>query len=108
MSEFKGTTDEWYSVFTTDNKRAVRSSGGLICILTKPSRYPGQDERYERELEENKADQKLISASLNMLKALEKIVEMNRQHAEDEYGDPEKAESWSCVKVAREAIKKAL
>jgi hypothetical protein len=39
-----------------------------------------------------------------MRKALEKIIEMNRQHAEDQYGDANKAESWSCVIVAREAI----
>lgn len=36
--------------------------------------------------------------------ALVKIIEMNRQHAEDQYGDPDKAESWSCVTVAREAM----
>lgn len=36
---------------------------------------------------------------------LVKIIEMNRQHAEDQYGDPEKAESWSCVTVARSALK---
>lgn len=37
---------------------------------------------------------------------LVKIIEMNRQHAEDQYGDPEKAESWSCVTVARMALNK--
>ncbi|EJM92478.1 hypothetical protein [Pseudomonas sp. GM67] len=37
---------------------------------------------------------------------LVKIIEMNRQHAEDQYGDPEKAESWSCVNVARVALNK--
>ncbi|WP_040263715.1 hypothetical protein [Pseudomonas massiliensis] len=37
---------------------------------------------------------------------LVKIIEMNRQHAEDQYGDANKAESWSCVTVAREAMAK--
>jgi hypothetical protein len=32
------------------------------------------------------------------------IIEMNRMHAECQYGDPEKAEAWSCVTVARKAI----
>lgn len=39
--------------------------------------------------------------------ALVKIIEMNRQHAEDQYGDADKAESWSCVTVAREGLKGA-
>lgn len=36
--------------------------------------------------------------------ALIKIIEMNRQQANDQYGDAEKAESWSCITVAREAL----
>src|SRR5690349_15791992 len=40
----------------------------------------------------------------SMKQALEKIIEMNRQNAEDQYGDAEKAESWSCVTVAREGL----
>lgn len=39
-----------------------------------------------------------------LIDALEKIIEMNRQHAEDQYGNPDKAESWGCVKVARNAL----
>lgn len=37
--------------------------------------------------------------------ALTKIIEMNRQHAQDQYGDANKAESWACVTVAREALR---
>jgi hypothetical protein len=36
--------------------------------------------------------------------ALEKIVEMNRQNSLDIYGDPDKAEQWLCVLVARAAL----
>jgi hypothetical protein len=36
--------------------------------------------------------------------ALRKIIEMNRQHAEDQYGDANKAESWACIVVARKAL----
>lgn len=36
--------------------------------------------------------------------ALEKIVEMNRQNSLDIFGDPDKAEQWVCVLVARAAL----
>lgn len=39
-----------------------------------------------------------------LVEAMGKIIEMNRQHAKDEYGDADRAESWACVKVAREAM----
>jgi hypothetical protein len=45
-----------------------------------------------------------VAVDDTMRRALEKIIEMNRQHAEDQYGDAKKAESWSCVIVAREAL----
>lgn len=37
--------------------------------------------------------------------ALLKIIEMNRQYAEDRYGDANKAESWPCIVVARAVLK---
>ncbi|CAN7301926.1 hypothetical protein LJR296_001399 [Cupriavidus necator] len=40
----------------------------------------------------------------NLVAALEKIIEMNRDTARDQHGNADKAESWSCVRVAREAI----
>lgn len=49
---------------------------------------------------------RLDSENQSLRDALVKIIEMNRQHAEDQYGDPEKAESWSCVTVARAALNK--
>lgn len=39
--------------------------------------------------------------------ALVQIIEMNRQHAADQYGDADKAEAWSCVVVARQGLKGA-
>jgi len=38
------------------------------------------------------------------LEALETIIQYNRDHARDQYGDAEKAERWACVVKAREAI----
>ena len=39
--------------------------------------------------------------------ALVQIIEINRQHAEDQYGDANKAESWGCVTIARQGLKGA-
>ncbi|MBP1626926.1 MAG: hypothetical protein H6Q00_1401 [Holophagaceae bacterium] len=36
--------------------------------------------------------------------ALEKIIELNRQHAVDMNGDAKSAERWACVRVARAAL----
>lgn len=47
MKEFKGTKGKWYQTYSINKKRAVRTSGGLICILTSPFLYSDQQERYE-------------------------------------------------------------
>jgi len=60
-----------------------------------------------KEEKETEANAKLIAAAPDMLQALNEIIEYNLQQAEDQYGDREKAESWACVRKAREAIKKA-
>lgn len=39
-----------------------------------------------------------------LVSALQKIIEMNRQQAQDQYGDANKAESWSCIVVAHAAL----
>lgn len=74
MVKFKGSQGKWGCVFTSDKKRAIRNSGGIICVLTKPTRYSGQDERYEKDLEENLNDQRLIAASPLLLNALQDLV----------------------------------
>jgi len=58
MNHSKG---KWESTFNSIKERGVRNSGGFICFLPKPSHYSGQDERYERELKENKANAELIA-----------------------------------------------
>lgn len=37
--------------------------------------------------------------------AAEKVIAWNRQEAEHQYGDANKAESWSCIRELRDAIK---
>lgn len=49
----------------------------------------------------------LLAAAPGLLDALEKIIELNRQWALDQYGDATKAEQMECVRVARAAIAKA-
>ncbi len=70
METSKHTPKPWTSTFTSDGARGVRDWGGFICFLPKPSRYSGQDERYEEELEENKANAQLIATSPELLEAL--------------------------------------
>lgn len=57
--------------------------------------------------DEDRANYTLMSAAPDLLAALEKIVAMNRQHALDQYGNADKAETWACVTTARAAISKA-
>lgn len=49
----------------------------------------------------------LTEIALELILALEFIIAMNRQTAEDQYGDAEKAEKWACVTQSRSAIKSA-
>lgn len=56
---------------------------------------------------DGKANANLIAAAPDLLEAAEKVIEMNRQHSEDQYGDPEKAEGWACVVILRAAIAKS-
>ncbi|EPG8234792.1 hypothetical protein OCG22_002475 [Citrobacter freundii] len=45
-----------------------------------------------------------LAAENSALKlAAKKVIKMNRQHAKDQSGDPDIAESWGCVKVLRKA-----
>lgn len=50
------------------------------------------------------AYREMIQAQTAQKAALQQIIDMNRQHAEDQYGDAEKAEQWACVKAARAAM----
>lgn len=52
----------------------------------------------------SKTVEKLQKERFILRSALEKIIDMNRQHALDQSGDAEKAEAWSCVAVARKAL----
>lgn len=73
--EFKGSKGKWRTTFNSVKERGVRSVGGFVCFLPKPKHYEGQDQRYEDELIEVKANADLIAASKELLKELSNMVE---------------------------------
>jgi len=58
----------------------------------------------ERAMEYLNAAAEAQAHAADLRGALEKIVEMNRQNSLDIFGDPDKAEQWVCVLVARAAL----
>lgn len=61
----KHTPGPWW---VTDS--GVRDRGGYICHITQPTHFQGQDERYEREVGERRANKNLIAAAPEQNKAL--------------------------------------
>ena len=66
----KHTPGPWWSTCQSDNRRAVRDKGGLICTLKRVTRFSEQEDRYEKELDECKANANLIVAAPELLNAL--------------------------------------
>lgn len=52
--------------------------------------------------EESKERDQLAAESAARKSAAKKVIRMNRQHAKDQYGNPDIAESWACVKALRQ------
>lgn len=69
----KHTKGEWYVTKDNANELGVRTRFGYICFLPKPTHYTNQDVRYKEEIEECKANAKLIAAAPEMLEVLESI-----------------------------------
>ena len=92
----------WQVVMASDFDAAQDELAALREELAETQRISQQEE-----LRANEYDTKLVAAeqrNATLIHALLKIIQMNRQHAEDQYGDAEKAESWSCITVARDAL----
>lgn len=96
--KFNGADGNWGCVFTTNKARAVRNKDGLICTLYTPTKYAGQDERYDKELEENRCNQRLIAAAPLMADALIKLLGC--------YSYGEQLTPYD-VKIAKKALKAA-
>lgn len=112
MEEQKFSKSQW-TYRHSESKEAFNVIGSLgenFKIARVPyttfDQYPSKTNDVFKQIAENTA--RLIAAAPDMLRALQKICEMNYQQAEDQYGDREKAKLWSCVNVAEEAINKAL
>lgn len=53
-----------------------------------------------------KAEVEALRADAERLRAsAEKVILFNRDHANDQYGDPNKAEAWACVRELRAALR---
>ena len=66
----KHTPGPWKAVYGTSRKLWVRDSGGFLCFMTEPFRYPNQDGRYAIEILEMEANARLIAAAPDLLEAL--------------------------------------
>ena len=99
----KHTKGEWKPTFNSVKERGVRAVGGFICLLPRPTHYEGQDQRYEDELIEYKANAKLIASAPELLEALNKIVD-----AWDNPLNPSGAWDHVIHGLAKGAIKKAI
>jgi len=106
--EFKGTKGEWkFNDVSMSGKPHYNVIGTALGGKFKIANVPWVDGD-KVDMQEALANAKLIAAAPELLEALQTIIGYNRQEAEDKYGDPDKAESWACVRTARAAITKAL
>lgn len=85
-----------------ETESGVRDRGGLICHTISPQRYPGQEDRFERETIERAANKNLISAAPDMYEALKSIVE-DHDFCGDDWGD--RRDAW--IETARTVLAKA-
>jgi hypothetical protein len=72
-----------------ETESGVRDRGGLICHTISPQRYPGQEDRFERETIERAANKNLIAAAPDLLAALTALrayLSKCPPHAEDRTG----------------------
>lgn len=74
IENYKHTPGPWKSTFDSAKRRAIRGAKGFICFIPKPTHFHGQDERYEEELEEDRANAALIAAAPDLLNALKLIL----------------------------------
>lgn len=74
---------------------------GMLGAVVGQDNFEVINRRVPEVLEELRQSE---SGAAELREALEKIIKMNRQHASDQYGNPEKAETWACITVARAAL----
>lgn len=81
--------------------RAERNKYLSLYVSTKT-----KADRLERELEDARAACRRMAEEVARLRfAAEEVIDFNRVHAHDQYGDASKAETWSCVRTLRAALR---
>ena len=103
-TEFKGSEGKWGCVFTSDKKRAVRNKGGLICTLSHPNKYSGQNERYDLELEQMRADQRLIANAPELVQNFISAIILLKQTTEFEVLESYRIKVLGFEKVLEETL----
>lgn len=69
-----------------ETESGIRGRSGLICHTVSAQRYPGQEDRFERETIERAANKNLIAAAPELLEAL-KIARDYAAYAQAEPND---------------------
>jgi hypothetical protein len=79
----------------------VRDAGGMICLAIRANRYSEQEERYEVEVLERAANDRLIAAAPDLLEALNQyaLPFTDQKEARAEFGD---------LEVDRELVRRAV
>jgi len=83
-------------------ERALHQSREFALLKTASADVAGEREAnalLTSEVEALRADAERLRASA------EKVILWNRDHANDQYGDPDKAEAWACVRELRAALR---
>ncbi len=75
MSGMEHTPGPWYPQDDIEGNPGVRAKSGFICFAPHVAHYPGQDRRYQEEIEERKANAALIAAAPDLLTALRAIID---------------------------------
>lgn len=76
----RATHGEWRLIFNSSNSRSVRAEGGIIFNAWKPTRYTGQDARYDDELLETKFNCDFIAQAANCRADIEALIWQNEQY----------------------------
>jgi len=93
---------EWQAKGNGSTVRIVGSDGNRHPLSWNP---PHVSQMLDDCMRAQHADMNANSEAVGALvEACEKVIEMNRQHAQDAYGDAEKAETWACVVTLRKAL----
>lgn len=93
---------------TTETKILMSSLNSSLCPNKMKKEISKKFGALERQVEEYQERQNSsVTVEKVLTNALELIITWNRDHARDQYGDPDKAESWACVREARKAIEYA-